>query len=70
MASEPICKVGNDSTDMGGNNMATLKSKHTSYGLVEVRDSSISGWFALYINGEMKEQSADLGYIMRQYDKY
>ena len=50
--------------------MATLKSKRTSYGLIEIRDSSILGWYALYINGELKEQSADLGYIQRQFDKY
>lgn len=47
-----------------------LKSKRTSYGLVEVRESSITGWYALYINGELKEQSADLEYILRQYDRY
>jgi len=48
----------------------TLKSKRTGYGLIEIRDSSISGWYALYINGELKEQSADLNYIQSQYDKY
>ncbi len=47
-----------------------LKSKRTGYGLIEIRDSSISGWYALYINGELKEQSADLSYIQRQYDRY
>lgn len=47
-----------------------LKSKRTSYGLIEVRDSSIAGWYALYINGQLKEQSADLNFIMRQYDRY
>ena len=48
----------------------TLKSKRTGYGLIEIRDSSIAGWYALYINGDLKEQSADLDYIQRQYDKY
>ena len=48
----------------------TLKSKRTSYGLIEIRDSSIAGWFALFINGELKEQSADLNYIQSQYDRY
>jgi hypothetical protein len=48
----------------------TLKSKRSSYGLVEIRDSSIAGWYALYINDSLKEQSADLSYIQRQYDKY
>ena len=47
-----------------------LKSKRTGYGLIEIRDSSISGWYALYINGELKEQSADLSYIQRQDDRY
>lgn len=47
-----------------------LKSKRTGYGLIEIRNSSVSGWYALYINGELKEQSADLGYIQRQYDRY
>lgn len=47
-----------------------LKSKRTGYGLIEIRTSSVSGWYALYINGEMKEQSADLGYIQSQYDRY
>jgi len=50
--------------------MSNLKNKSTSYGLVEIRDSSISRWYALYINGELKEQSADLNYIQSQYDKY
>jgi len=48
----------------------TLKSKRTSYGLIEIRDSSILGWYALYINGELKEQSASLNHIQSQYDKY
>ena len=48
----------------------TLKSKRTSYGLIEIRDSSVVGWFALYINGDLKEQSADLNYIQRQDAKY
>ena len=48
----------------------TLKSKRTGYGLIEIRDSSILGWYALYINGELKEQSADLNYIQQQYDRY
>jgi hypothetical protein len=56
---------------IGGGAM-TLKSKRSSigYGLIEIRESSILGWYALYINNELKEQSADLNYIQRQYDKY
>ncbi len=47
-----------------------IKSKRTSYGLIEVRESGVLGWYALYINGELKEQSADKDYILKQYDKY
>lgn len=47
-----------------------LKSKRTSYGIIEIRESTVTGWYALYINGSLKEQSADLGFIMREYDKY
>lgn len=47
-----------------------LKSKRTSYGLIEIRDASTAGWYALYINGELKEQSAELNYIQREYEKY
>jgi len=48
----------------------TRRSKRTSYGLLELRDSSIVGRYALYINGSLKEQSADFNYIQGQYDKY
>jgi hypothetical protein len=47
-----------------------LKSKRTGYGLIEVREASTAGWYALYINNVLKEQSADLNYILREYDKY
>ncbi len=47
-----------------------LKSKRTSYGLVEIRESGVLGWYALYINGDLKAQSADLSFIQREYDKY
>lgn len=43
----------------------TLKSKRTSIGLVEIRDSDVLGWCALYVNGSLVEQSADLGHIQR-----
>ncbi len=43
--------------------MAVLKSKRTGYGLIEIRDSSILGWYALYIDGVLKEQSAALDHI-------
>lgn len=56
----------------GGKKMGekVIKSKRTSYGLIEVRESGVLGWYALYINGELKEQSADKDYILKQYDKY
>jgi hypothetical protein len=49
----------------------TLKSKQSSYGygFIEIKQLS-SGWYALYINNQLKEQSADLSYIQRQYGKY
>ena len=47
-----------------------LKSKRTSAGLVEIRDASTAGWYALYVNGNLVEQSADLNYIQREFDKY
>lgn len=46
----------------------TLKSKHTANGLIEVRESG-GGWYALYVNGSLKAQSADLNYIMREFDR-
>lgn len=47
-----------------------LKSKQTGYGLIEIREASTAGWYALYINGSLKQQSKDLYYIQSQYDKY
>lgn len=47
----------------------TYKSKRTSYGIAEVRDSGVSGWYALYVNGELKEQSANLSYILSAFDR-
>ena len=46
-----------------------IKSKHTSYGLIEVREACIAGWYALYVNGELKKQSPDLDYILGEYDR-
>lgn len=46
----------------------TLKSKHTANGLIEIRECG-GGWYALYVNGSFKEQSADLNYIMREFDR-
>ena len=55
--------------ERGGEKM-TLKSKRTSYGYIEIREASTAGCYALYINGELKEQSASLSYIESQYSKY
>lgn len=46
-----------------------IKSKRTSNGLIEVREASTAGWYALYVNGQLKEQSASLDYILREYDR-
>ena len=46
-----------------------IKSKRTSNGLIEVREASTAGWYALYVNGHLKEQSASLDYILREYDR-
>ena len=46
-----------------------LKSKRSSYGLVEIRETA-SGWYALYIDGDLKEQSPDLSYIQGRYESY
>lgn len=48
----------------------TYYSKRTKYGFVEVRDSGVTGWYALYIDGELKKQSADFSYIKGEYDRY
>ncbi|MBR6420232.1 MAG: hypothetical protein IKS42_07850 [Oscillospiraceae bacterium] len=45
-----------------------LKSKTVSYGLIEVYEQS-DGWYGLYINGDLKEQSPDLNFILSEYDK-
>ena len=46
------------------------KSKRTGYGLVEITDSSILGWYALCINGKVISQSASLSFIEGEYAKY
>ena len=47
-----------------------LKSKKTSNGLIEICESGVLGWYVLYINGKIKEHSADLSFIQREYDRY
>ncbi len=46
----------------------TLKGKRTKHGLVEIKEKGSS--YCLYINGELKESSSDLNYILRRYDTY
>ena len=41
------------------------------YGYIEIKEiPSMPGWYGLYINGQLKEQSKDLDYIKREYSKY
>ena len=49
--------------------MEALKSKVTSCGYVEIRRHS-DGWYGLWIDGDLKEQSASLSFIEREYAKY
>jgi len=46
----------------------TLKSKHTSLGLVEIQTTAMG--YGLYLNGVLKQQSADLNSIMSLFEKY
>ena len=39
------------------------------YGYIEIRELG-GGWYGLYIDGVLKEQSTNLSYIQQQYDKY
>ena len=43
------------------------KAKTTSYGLVEVRQEGTM--YVLYVNGSISMQSADLNYILREFDR-
>ena len=45
-----------------------LKSKSTSFGLVEVVQCGSD--YRLYVAGELKCYSSDLDYIMREFDRY
>lgn len=47
----------------------SLKSKVVRGELIEVRQHS-DGGYGLYVNGSLKSQSADLSFILREYDKY
>ena len=48
----------------------TIKSKYVSYGLVEIKYSgSYSPRYGIYVNGELKEYSDDLNYLMGLFDR-
>ena len=51
--------------------MATvICEKHTAkFGWVKIEEGPGS-WWTLYVNGDIKAQSADHGYIKKQYDDY
>lgn len=50
--------------------ITTLKVKQVSYGLIEVVDQGITTYrYALLENGVIKEQSNDLQYIIRAFEK-
>lgn len=50
-----------------------LKAKQVSYGLIEVREQlSFMGFgfrYGLYINDQLKQQSNDLTYLIREFDR-
>ena len=47
-----------------------IASKRTRNGFIEIRNASTAGWYALYVNGQLVSQSADLNYIKAQYRMY
>lgn len=47
-----------------------LKSKVVSYGLVELRDHGHSGpRYGIYVNGQLKEISDDLSFMMETFER-
>ena len=47
-------------------NKITLKSKSVSYGLVELRQEGYM--YCIYVNGELKEYSQNLDFLMRLFE--
>ena len=45
----------------------TYESKTTSNGHIEIRDSGVPGWYGLFVNGRLVDQSADYNYIKNRY---
>ncbi len=49
--------------------MGTIKIKTVSYGTVELRDNGAqSPKYSIWVNGELKEISDDLDFMIRTYD--
>lgn len=46
----------------------TVKGKMSRYGLVEIRE--VGSNYGLFVNGELKERSSDLNYLLRRFDSY
>lgn len=44
------------------------KHKRVSYGMVELKDSTMVGWYAITVNGVLKEQSKDFDYLSQRFD--
>ncbi|MDR0854221.1 MAG: hypothetical protein LBN34_07620 [Clostridiales Family XIII bacterium] len=49
--------------------MAVLKAKKVSYGLVELRDDFKAAQYGIYVNGQLKEYSGNLQYLIGVFDK-
>lgn len=48
----------------------TIKAKQVSYGLVELKDHGPSSpRYAIYVNGQIKEISDDLNFMIRTFDQ-
>lgn len=48
----------------------TYDRKTNSIGTIEICDSDVKGWYALVVNGVIKEQSPDFNYIKSVFNKY
>jgi hypothetical protein len=48
--------------------MAALKAKKVSYGFVELRDDCKAARYGIYVNGQLKEYSDNLQYLIGVFD--
>ena len=56
-------------TERGSEMAAALRSKRVSYGIVEVVDHGVSSIrYSIRVNGQIREQSNDLNFIVRTFD--